>query len=293
MRVFLSIAALLLLPIAIRAADPVTAEILKWRADHDRDVLAADGPFTLVARLTARQGLSSIGRDASNDLVVPVSTAPPRVGTIEWRGGEGATFRVAHGVTALVDGKPISEVTISQAVNIRIGDLSFRGGTRNGVLRVSIQDPNSAMRKSAKPPVWFPVDLRYRINAAWTGFAQPRTVRIPDNDGGSREWKSPGYVSFMLDGQRITLQAVLIPDGKQLSFFFRDGTAGHETYGAGRFLEADLPKDGKVLMDFNEAYNPFCNYNALYICPIPPAENHMTVRIPVGERNYPHPGEER
>jgi len=292
MRRFLQVAALLSLPIAIRAADPVTAEILKWRGDHDRDVLAADGPFTLVARLTARQGLSSIGRDASNDLVVPVSTAPPRVGTIEWRGGDRATFHVARGVTALVDGKPVSEVVISKPVDIRIGDLSFRAGTRNGALRVSIQDPNSAMRRSAKPPVWFSVDLRYRVTAAWTAFAQPKMVRIPDTDGGSREWNSPGYASFMLDGQRIRLQAVLTPDGKELSFFFRDGTAGHETYGAGRFLEADLPKDGKVLMDFNEAYNPFCNYNPLYICPIPPAENHTITRIPAGERNYPHPGEE-
>ena len=116
-------------------------------------------------------------------------------------------------------------------------------------------------------------------------------VRIPDSDGGSREWKSPGYASFVIDGQPVTLQPVFTPGGKELSFFFRDRTAGHETYGAGRFLEADLPKDGKVIVDFNEAYNPFCAFNTLFVCPIPPRENHMAARIQAGERNYPHAGE--
>jgi len=143
------------------------------------------------------------------------------------------------------------------------------------------------MRKTAQAPVWFPIDLRYRVNADWIPFAEPRTLRLPDSDGVSRGWKSPGYVSFALDGQRNTLQAVLTPDRKQLSFLFRDGTTGQETYGAGRFLEADLPSGGKVLMDFNKAYNPFCTCNALYICPIPPKENHLKLRIAAGERKYP------
>jgi uncharacterized protein len=74
---------------------------------------------------------------------------------------------------------------------------------------------------------------------------------------------------------------------KEMTFFFRDATAGHETYGAGRFLEADLPKGGKVVLDFNEAYNPFCAFNGLYICPIPAKENHFSVRMPAGELKYP------
>src|SRR5438045_5888491 len=100
--------------------------------------------------------------------------------------------------------------------------------------------------------------------------SQARTLRVPDNDGSSRVWKSPGYASFVLDGQNLKLQALLTPDGKELSFLFRDATAGKETYGAGRFLEADLSKSGKVIVDFNKAYNPSCAFNPLYICPIPP-----------------------
>ena len=69
---------------------------------------------------------------------------------------------------------------------------------------------------------------------------------------------------------------------------FRDSTAGKETYGAGRFLEANLPKAGKLIVDFNKAYNPFCAFNPLCVCPIP---HHLAMRIPAGERDYPHPGE--
>jgi uncharacterized protein (DUF1684 family) len=276
---------------ALRAADPAESEIVKWRASRDRDVLGPDGPFTLVARFKPKQGLCSIGRAGSNDLVLPVQAAPQYVGRVEWPGGDRATFRVEPGITALADGKPVSELAISKPAAIKVGDMTLHLRFRDAVLRVSVQDANAAMRKNAKAPVWFPIDLHCRIEANWTTFPEPKMVRIPDSDGGSRVWKSPGYASFSLDGQRITLQAVLTPDGKQLSFLFRDATAGHETYGAGRFLEADLPKNGKVLVDFNEAYNPFCAYNALYVCPIPPAENHMTVRVTAGERKYPHPGE--
>jgi uncharacterized protein (DUF1684 family) len=94
----------------------------------------------------------------------------------------------------------------------------------------------------------------------------------------------------VLDGKNFKLQPVLSSDGKELSFWFRDATAGQETYGAGRFLETDLPQNGKVVIDFNKAYNPYCAFNTLYVCPIPPKENHLAVRIPVGERNYLHEG---
>lgn len=75
------------------------------------------------------------------------------------------------------------------------------------------------------------IDLRYRIQANWVAFPAPKMLRLPDSEGGSREWKSPGYASFVIDGQPIKLEAVLTPDDKQLSFFFRDTTSGHETYG--------------------------------------------------------------
>jgi uncharacterized protein (DUF1684 family) len=59
---------------------------------------------------------------------------------------------------------------------------------------------------------------------------------------------------------------------------FRDATGGHETYGGGRYLldtikGADLGRlpDGRLILDFNFAYNPSCSYSDLWVCPLSPA----------------------
>jgi uncharacterized protein (DUF1684 family) len=273
---------------AMAADAAYLADVKKWRADYDRDLLGADGPFALVRRFVLAPGVYSVGRDRSNDLVLPVDRAPARAGTIEYRENSRATFQPDKSVSALVNDKTISEIQISQPVTVSIGDMQLRFRFRESELRVTVIDPQSPMQKSATPSVWFPADAHYRIVANWVAFPEPKLVRLPDNDGGAREWKSPGYASFIVAGTRVTLQSILSPDGKILSFFFRDETAGKETYGAGRFLDTDPPKDGKVIIDFNKAYNPSCAFNTLFVCPIPPRENHLPVAIGAGERVYPH-----
>ena len=98
---------------------------------------------------------------------------------------------------------------------------------------------------------------------------------------------SPGYAEFQLGGKTVRLDGVLeTPHSTQLWFILRDQTAGRETYPAGRFLYADLPKAEKVVLDFNKAYNPPCAFTAFATCPLPPPQNWMPVRIEAGELNY-------
>jgi len=56
-------------------------------------------------------------------------------------------------------------------------------------------------------------------------------------------------------------------------------TAGRETYGAGRYLDTEMPKNGKVVLDFNKAYNPYCAVNPNSSCPIPPKQNTLLTRV--------------
>jgi uncharacterized protein (DUF1684 family) len=71
---------------------------------------------------------------------------------------------------------------------------------------------------------------------------------------------------------------------------FRDGTAGTETYGAGRYLfdtikGADLGmQEGRMVFDFNFAFNPSCAYDPHWVCPLAPAPNRLDIAIPAGER---------
>jgi len=72
---------------------------------------------------------------------------------------------------------------------------------------------------------------------------------------------------------------------------FRDPTAGRDTYGAGRYLldtvkGADLGTvEGRLVLDFNFAYNPSCSYDDSWACPLAPPANRLKEPVEAGERN--------
>ena len=75
-------------------------------------------------------------------------------------------------------------------------------------------------------------------------------------------------------------------------------TAGEETYGAGRYLTDTIKgtwgrglahQGGRVVLDFNYAYNPSCAYNSRWACPLAPPENHLEGAVRAGELAYPDP----
>ena len=63
---------------------------------------------------------------------------------------------------------------------------------------------------------------------------------------------------------------------------FRDATSGKTSYGGGRYLDINIPKDGNVVLNFNLAYNPYCAYTNGWYCSIPPAENTLKVEVKAG-----------
>ncbi len=83
-----------------------------------------------------------------------------------------------------------------------------------------------------------------------------------------------------------SLRTIAIPGYKDHLFLpFKDLTNNAETYGGGRYIDlktGDI-ENGKVTIDFNKCYNPWCAYSDGYNCPIPPAENHFDIEIKAGE----------
>ncbi|MND04102.1 hypothetical protein D3C83_242300 [compost metagenome] len=65
-----------------------------------------------------------------------------------------------------------------------------------------------------------------------------------------------------------------------------DQTAGTETYEACRFLYAKRPVDGKIILDFNQVYNPPCAFTPFATCPLPPKENVLPFALTAGEKKY-------
>ena len=69
---------------------------------------------------------------------------------------------------------------------------------------------------------------------------------------------------------------------------FTDLTSRDATYPSGRYVHAALPKDGRVIIDFNKSYSPPCAFNDFAACPLPPRQNRLRVRVEAGELRPPH-----
>ena len=118
-------------------------------------------------------------------------------------------------------------------------------------------------------------------------FEEKQDIQMQTSSGELRDYQRWGQFSFQAEGQTARLTLYFRP---QTSFFFlpfTDVTSGKETYGAGRYVDAEALGGNKFRIDFNLAYHPYCAYNPGYSCPIPPQENRLSVPIRAGEKNPP------
>jgi uncharacterized protein (DUF1684 family) len=272
----------------IRAGNQYDAEVAEWRKNYDRDLRSEKGPLFLVGRHRLPEGRTAVGSEPSSGIALP-ERAPRQVGWVEVRGDK-VVFVPAAGASIRSNGKPmVGQTALRTGIppeardRIEFGDFELSVSLREGICELMIRDRQSPYLKQFHGAVWFPVNPKYRVEATFTAYPEPKQLRIPDTTGHARSMQAPGYVTFRLNGETLRLEPVL--SGNGLFFMFKDLTSGHQTYGAGRFLEAEMPKGGKVVLDFNKAYNPYCAFNPYSSCPIPPKENKLTMRIEAGEKH--------
>jgi uncharacterized protein (DUF1684 family) len=249
----------------------------------------ADGGWLSVAGLTwLKPGANSFGADKGSAVVLPEGS-PANAGVFELKGDE-TTVRLAKGVTAQLGGLPLSGPAVLRPDSgdvVELGPVSLQVIARGGRYGIRLKDKNAVARREFTGCKWFAVKEDYRVEAKWVAHAVPRPLKVPNVLGQTESMPSPGYAEFELGGKKVRLEGVLeSPQSTQLWFILRDQTSGKETYPAGRFLYADLPKSGKVTLDFNKSYNPPCAFTAYATCPLPPPQNWMPVRVEAGELNY-------
>jgi hypothetical protein len=157
----------------------------------------------------------------------------------------------------------------------------IKRGTRLGI---RVKDLNSEAVRKYAGPVFFPLDMTYRVTATFVPSDGKRSVDVPNVLGDVTPTPIPGVVLFKINGQDLTLTALGGDPAKGLSFVISDLTSKTETYPGGRFLDTDPVTDGKVVLDFNRAYSPPCAVTPYATCPLAPKENRLQVAIPAGEK---------
>lgn len=262
------------------------ATIDKWRRQREARLRSEDGWLAVAGFSWLADGANLVGSAPGSAVPLPAD-APARVGTLTKAGGV-TRIRLEAGVEATLDGRrlvPGTDGAMPEGAVLRVGRLSLIVIRRDGREAVRLRDPESRARREFPGLEWFPVAPAYRIVARWEPFASPLPLTIASVMGYTTDYPSPGQAVFEIGGRELRLTPVLEePDAKELFFIFRDATAGRETYGAGRFLYADLPEQGRVVLDFNKAVSPPCAFTRYATCPLPPKENRLDVRIEAGEK---------
>lgn len=133
-------------------------------------------------------------------------------------------------------------------------------------------------------------DLRLTLELDTSGDGIGEEITVGTMDGKTKQYARAGRIHFEIDGAPVTLSVFRDLSRGQYFVPFRDATAGTETYGVGRYLEPKALPDGRLNVDFNLAYNPYCAYNSGWSCPIPPFENIVKAPIRAGETvpDLPH-----
>ncbi|HLN53358.1 MAG TPA: DUF1684 domain-containing protein [Lentimicrobium sp.] len=135
---------------------------------------------------------------------------------------------------------------------------------------------------------------RFRITARLERFSTPDTIKMKTTTERLPLYIVFGRAIFSIGSLTDTLTifrnvGLMTKEGYEDYLFvpFRDETSGEGSYGGGRYIDARIPQDDHIVLDFNRAYNPYCVYNKKkYSCPIPPQENFIDARIKAGEKDY-------
>jgi len=170
---------------------------------------------------------------------------------------------------------------------LRHGDINWIRIRRGAQFALRVRDNTNEVYAQFHGIDRYDTDPAMRRTAEWV--PQDEIVSVPNVLGTVSEVPSPARLAFWIDGERHTLDVTGEPDSEQFMMVFADETSGQTTYGGGRYLWIQAPDEqGRVVLDFNRAYNPPCVWTPFATCPLPTRNNRLTVPIEAGEMDWAH-----
>jgi len=138
---------------------------------------------------------------------------------------------------------------------------------------------------------FFEPSEKFNVQAHYRLLKKGKVIAVPTSGSKIKNYREYARVKFRVDGRKYTLMIYqpvpVLPLYRNLLFLpLKDLTAPEETYGGGRYMDlstADF-QNGKVKIDFNRLYNPYCAFSDGWNCPVPPPKNHLKLRIEAGEK---------
>lgn len=268
------------------------ADVAAWRANRQEGLRSESGWLSVVGLYWLHEGENRFGTDPNGDIVLPDGTAPARAGSFFLEHGKVRVAAQAGVALTLAGAQVVTRDDLKgddrpPPDQLGLGNLSMYVIRRGERVGIRVKSPHTEARRQFRGLDYFPASKSYRVTAHFIPAATPHKIPVATVIGTVELMTVPGTLEFTLGRRTFRLDPVLEKDdANELFIIFRDETADHETYPAGRFLYAELPHDGKVLLDFNKAENPPCAFTDFATCPLPPRQNVLPVRIEAGEKRF-------
>lgn len=260
--------------------------IEQWQHDRLEGLKAKDGWLNLAGIYWLNDSVQTFGSDPSNDIVFPAK-APAFIGTITVE-GENVHLEVNADEKLYYEGSPVTELDLGVDSSgdpsyITHGDFAWYIMKRHESLAIRLRDYGNPTIEAMDHIPSFPIDPKYVVEAKLDSFDRVKimTVNTPF-EGYTQDYECPGLLKFELAGRDLELHPFI--SGDDYFIIIADETSGFITYGGGRFMYAAPDSKGRIILDFNKAYNPPCAITEFAACPMPPLENYLPVKIEAGEK---------
>jgi uncharacterized protein len=262
-----------------------------WRMQRQEDLTKPDGWTSLIGLHWLTLPSHYVGSSARSGIRIAIG--PPSLGMFHRNNGK-VFFTPERGLTLTLDDQPLKgRVGLKDDSSGSPSVLGFDDGKgrltvieRAGNLALRVKHADAPTRTQFKGLEYWPANRDWRIEATFVPNPAGTTLPIATIIGTTENMPNPGALEFQREGKTYRIEA--LDEGEQtLSLIIADRTSGHETYGAGRYLDVPRPDaKGKVVIDFNRAYNPPCAFTAFATCPLPPNQNRLDLAITAGEKRY-------
>lgn len=286
MKAFVAVALAAIMVIACGPKEPKidtaahAAEIQQWQKTRAERLQREDGWLTLI-------GLHWL-KDGENSVTLSKAGAPPVRLT---RNGAQTILHPDPSMT--IDGKPVAgDVPLLADADekgptiVQMGSVRFNVIKRGERYALRVKDAEAETRTHFKGLEYYPIEPKWRVEGRFEAYHPPKKIPITDITGMTSDSISPGAIVFEVEGKEYRIDPILEEGSDEYFIIFRDGTSKDTTYPAGRYLYSPQAKDGKVIVDFNKAYNPPCSFTPYATCPLPPLQNRLPFRIEAGEKKY-------
>ncbi len=258
-----------------------------WQQTRLERLKGENGWLNLAGLYWLEEGENSFGSEPSNEIVFP-EKAGAFCGSLTLEQGE-VRLNASEDAGIICLDSMVSRMVLNddQSGNttyLQQGDLVWyiiRRGDKYGIRLRDLKHPRIGELEQIPT---YPVSTDYVVEATLLPFDEPKTLVVATPvEGFTESYQCPGTLHFRLNRKKLVLYPFTSGNGYFL--VIADKTTGVETYGAGRFMVSTPDSAGRIILDFNKAYNPPCAFSPFATCPRPPRENFLNVAIEAGEKS--------